>query len=165
MSIKDFNEALYASSNGVIVERRKSITMPILILLVGLIMLVVNYFIPNNSNVENIKSTLVLFGGLTTIVGVLYCAVNIFGEGVPYSKKDGCFLVSYQYTFDRAQCDEVVKAVEKCDKSALDALAESDIASVIVVCYYSPNSNYCTMQAFAYEDYVYQSITKRCEKV
>lgn len=165
MNIKDFNEALYASSNGVIVERRKPLAMPFIILLVGAALLVINLFIENGDDANNLKSTLVLFGGLTTIVGVLYCAVNIFGEGVPYSKKDGCFLVSYQYTFDRAQCDEVVKAVEKCDKSALDALAESDIASVIVVCYYSPNSNYCTMQAFAYEDYVYQSITKRCEKV
>ena len=47
MNIKDFNEALYASSNGVVVERRKNIVVPLLVLLAGVALLVVNYFIEN----------------------------------------------------------------------------------------------------------------------
>lgn len=160
MNIKDFNEALYASSNGVVVERRKPLIMPFVILLVGAALLVINLFIENGDDANNLKSALVLVGGLVTLVGSVYCAVNIFGGGVPYHKEDKCFLERKKYAFERGQIDAVMKAVEACDKSTLDTLEESDIAALSVVCYYSPKSNYCAMQAFAYEDFVYDSITK-----
>lgn len=160
MNIKDFNESLYASSNGVVVERRKPLIMPFVILLVGAALLVINLFIENSDDTNNLKSALVLVGGLVTLVGSAYCAVNIFGGGVPYYKVDKCFLERKKYAFERGQIGAVVKAVEACDKPALDALEESDIAALSVVCYYSPKSDYCAMQAFAYEDFVYNSITK-----
>lgn len=164
MNIKDFNEALYASSNGAIVERRKGVVVPIIILLVGIAMLVANAFLPDNPEMNNLKSTIVLMGGLVTLVGVVYVALCLFGRGVPYHKEDRCNLQYKQYAFERALQSRVVAAVEKCDKIALDALEESDVAGVTVVCYYSPKSNYCIMQAFAYDDFTYQSITKLYEK-
>ena len=160
MNIKDFNEALYASSNGVIVERRKSIVMPLVILLIGILFLAVNSFVKAGDDTNNLKSFLVLAGGLVTLVGVAYCAVNIFGGGAPYHMVDKCFLIREQYAFDRSQIKDVQMAVERCDKEALDAIEESDIAGISVVCYYSPKSDYCAMQAFAYEDFVYNSISK-----
>ena len=160
MNIKDFNEALYASSDGVVVERRKSIIVPILVLLAGLTFLVANYFIESGEDANNLKSTLVLVGGLVTLAGLAYCAVNLFGGGDPYHKGDKCFLVCKKYIFERAQIENVVKAVEMADKSALDAIKESDIAALSVICYYSPKSGYMAMQAFVYEDFVYQSVTK-----
>ena len=160
MDIKNFNEALYASSNGVIVERRKSIVMPLVILLIGILFLVVNSFVKAGDDTNNLKSFLVLAGGLVTIVGVAYFAVNIFGGGAPYHAQDKCFLERKQYAFERTQIDAVVKAVEACDKVALDAISEGDIAALSVICYYSPKSNYCAMQAFIYEDFVYNSVTK-----
>lgn len=160
MNIKDFNEALYASSNGVVVERRKSIVMPLVILLVGILLLVVNSFVESGVDTNNLKSALILAGGLIALVGAAYCAVNIFGEGAPYHKADKCFLVREKYAFEREQSAAVVKAVEACDKEALDAIDECDIAALSVVYYYSPKSDYCAMQAFAYEDFVYNSITK-----
>lgn len=159
MDIKDFNEALYASSNGVIVERRKSIIVPILVFLAGVALLVVNYFIDNGTDANNLKSALVLVGGCVALVGVALCGVAIFGGGEPYHTGDNCFLVRRQYSFDRAQRDSIVKAVEACDKLALDAIEESDIAGISVMCYYSPRSKYVVMQAFVYEEFVYQSIT------
>ena len=159
MDIKDFNEALYASSNGVVVERRKSIIVPVLVLLAGIALLVINYFIDNGNDANNLKSALVLVGGIVAIVGIVLCGINIFGGGAAYHTTDKCFLARKQYSFDRTQHDEVVKAVERCDKLALDGIEESDIAGVSVVCYYSPRSKYCAMQAFAYEEFVYNSIT------
>ena len=43
---------------------------------------------------------------------------------------------------------------------ALDALEESDIAGITVICYHSPRSKYCAMQAFAYDEFVYKGITE-----
>ncbi len=159
MDIKDFNEALYASSNGVLVERRKSIIVPALTLLVGIAILVGNYFIDNGADSNNLKSALVLTGGVISLVGIALCGVSIFGGGAPYHNGDKCFLVRKQFSFDKEQRDVVIKAVESCDKLALEAIDESDIAGLSVICYYSPRSKFCAMQAFAYDEFVYKGIT------
>uniref|UniRef100_UPI0040566618 hypothetical protein n=1 Tax=Alistipes sp. TaxID=1872444 RepID=UPI0040566618 len=159
MDIKDFNEALYASSNGVVVERRKSIIVPMLVLLVGVALLVANYFIENGNDANNLKSALVLTGGCVAIIGAVWCGICLFGGGVPYHTGDKCFLVREQYSFDRAQREEVMTAIEACDKSALDKIEESDIASISAICYHSPRSKYCAMQAFTYQEFVYKAIT------
>ena len=160
MDIKDFHEALYASSNGVVVERRQNIVVPVLVLLVGVALLVANNFIDNGSDANNLKSALVLFGGAISLVAVALCGARIFGGGIPYHTKDKCFLVRRQYSFGREQHDDVVKAVKACDKLALEGLGESDIAGVSVICYHSPQSKFCVMQAFAYEDFVYKAKTE-----
>ena len=159
MNIKDFNEALYASSNGVVVARRKSILLPLLTLIIGVALLVVNSFIENGTDANNLKSALVLVGGAVTLVGVALCGVRLFGGGAPYHTVDKCFLVVRQYPFERARQAEVVKAVEAGDKLALEGIGESDIAGVTVICCHSPRSKYCAMQAFAYEEFVYQAIS------
>lgn len=160
MDIKDFNEALCASSNGVIIERRKSIIVPALVLLAGIALLVANYFIENGTDANNLKSALVLMGGIVTLVGVTLCGIRAFGGGEPYHTGDKCFLVRKQYSFDREQRDIVINAVEVCDKSALDAIDESDIAGISILCYHSPRGKFCAMQAFAYEEFVYKAITE-----
>ena len=159
MDIKNFNEALYVSSNGVVVERRKSIVVPVLVLLAGLAILATNLFIENGDDANNIKSALVLVGGAITIIGAILCGARIFGAGAPYHTADKCFLVRKHYSFDRAQQKEVVKAVEACDKLALDAIPESDISGITVICYNSPQSKYRAMQAFIYEELTYKSVT------
>ncbi len=164
MDIREFNEALYASSNGVVVERRQNILLPIIILAVGVALLVLNSFIENGSDANNLKSALVLVGGAILLIGVALCGVRLFGGGAPYHTKDNCFLVRRQYSFDRAQHNEVVKAVESGEKSAIEALSESDIAGITVICYYSPQSNFCAMQAFAYEEFVYKPQTRMVVK-
>ena len=160
MNIKDFNEALYASSNGVVVERRKNIVVPLLVLLAGVALLVVNYFIENGTDANNLKSALVLVGGCVTLVGAALCGVCVFGAGEPYHTGDKCTLSRRQYSFDRTQHNSVVKAIEACDKLALDGIEESDIAGISVLCYYSPRSKYVAAQAFAYEEFVYKPITE-----
>lgn len=159
MDIKDFNGALYASSNGVVVERRKNVIVPVLVLLLGIGLLVANYFIDNGNDTNNLKSALVLIGGAITLISAALCGVRLFGTGEPYHTVDKCFLVRKQYSFDREKEGVVVKAVEACDKLALDGIDESDIAGVSVICYHSPRSKYCAMQAFVYSEFVYKGIT------
>ena len=130
-----------------------------LVLLAGIALLVVNYFIENGNDANNLKSALVLTGGCVAIIGAIWCSICLFGGGVPYHISDKCYLVREQYSFDCAQREEVMKAIEACDKSALDKIEESDIACISAICYYSPRSKYCAMQAFTYEEFVYKAIT------
>lgn len=160
MNIIEINEAIYASSNGVIVERRKSIVVPFLVLLAGLGMLVVNYFIDNGDDANNLKSTLVLAGGAVTILGAVLSGMRLFGDGAPYHKVDKCYLVCKQYSFARSLEQKVVAAVNSGNKRDLDAISEGEVAGVIVICYYLPKGSFVAMQAFAYEEFTYKPITE-----
>lgn len=160
MDLKEINEVLYASSNGAIVERRKGVLMPVILLLVGAAMLVVNYFVDNGADANNLKSVLVLTGGCLSLVGVVLCGVRVFGGGEPFHKGENAFLVLRQYSFDREQRGAVVKAVNDVDVAALDAIGESDIDAIIVVSYCSPSGAYLVMQAYAYDEFVYKPITE-----
>ena len=153
------NEAIYASSNGAVVERRKSVVVPVLLLLAGLAMLIVNYMIENGDDANNLKSTLVLAGGAMLLLGVIQICVALFGSGVPYHKVDKCFLTRKHYSFDRSKQEEVVRAVNSGDRTLLDTVPESNVTGVLVVCYYSSKSNFVAMQAFEYEEFSYMPIT------
>lgn len=159
MNNKDMDKAIYALSGGVIVGRKKGFAMPLSLVIVGVALLVINGFVNNGSDTNNLKSTLVLLGGLVLIIGIVLSCIRIFGGGAPYHKGDKCFLEHKRYTFDRSQQSAAVEAVEQCDKRKLDELGESEVASIVVECYYSPKGTYRAMQAFAYEELIYKEIT------
>lgn len=160
MNITEINEAIYASSNGVIVERRKSIIVPVLVLIAGVAMLVANYFIENGSDTNNLKSTLMLAGACVLLLGIVLCGVAIFGEGRPYHNEDKNYLTLKQYSFERSQQKEVVKAVNSGERKALADLEEGEVAGILAICYYSPKGKFVAMQAFAYEEFTYKPITE-----
>ena len=160
MNLSEINEAIYASSNGVIVERRKNIIMPILVLLAGAAMLVANCFIENGSDTNNLKSTLMLAGGCVLMLGVILSGIAIFGEGRPYHTLDKNYLTLKQYSFDRSQQRVVEKAVNSGDRKSLDTIEEGEVAGIIAICYYSPKGKFVAMQAFAYEEFTYKPITE-----
>ena len=159
MNITEINEAIYASSNGVIVERRKNIIAPVLVLIAGISMLVANYFIEND-DANNLKSTLILAGGCVLLLGIVLCGVAIFGEGRPYHNEDKNYLTLKQYSFERSQQKEVVKAVNSGERKALADLEEGEVAGILAICYYSPKGRFVAMQAFAYEEFTYKPITE-----
>ena len=159
MNITEINEAIYASSNGVIVERRKNIIAPVLVLIAGISMLVANYFIEND-DANNLKSTLILAGGCVLLLGIVLCGVAIFGEGRPYHNEDKNYLTLKQYSFERSQQKEVVKAVKSGERKALADLEEGEVAGILAICYYSPKGKFVAMQAFAYEEFTYKPITE-----
>ena len=160
MNLSEINEAIYASSNGVIVERRKNIIMPILVLLAGAAMLAANCFIENGSDTNNLKSTLMLAGGCVLMLGVILSGIAIFGEGRPYHTLDKNYLTLKQYSFDRSQQRVVEKAVNSGDRKSLETIKEGEVAGIIAVCYYSPKGKFVAMQAFAYEEFTYKPITE-----
>ena len=160
MNISEINEAIYASSNGVIVERRKNIVVPILVLIAGVAMLVANYFVENGADTNNLKSTLMLVGGCVLMLGVILSGIAIFGEGRPYHTLDKNYLTLKQYSFDRSQQREVETAVNSGERKALEAVDEGEVTGVLAICYYSPKGKFVAMQAFAYDEFTYKPITQ-----
>ena len=123
-------------------------------------MLVANYLIENGNDTNNLKSSLVLAGGALSLLGAALCGMRIFGGGVPYHKADRCFLVSRQYSFDLSQRREVENIVKDVNRVALENIEESDVTSILVLCYCSPKGSFVAMQAFVYDEFDYKPITE-----
>ena len=77
MDIKEFNEAIYASSNGVVVEHRKSIIAPVVVIAVGIALFVANTLISNSAETIDLKSTLILAGAFVVAIGAILLCVRL----------------------------------------------------------------------------------------
>lgn len=153
-----FNEALYASCPDVVVCRRKSVVLPIVTLVTGVALLVVNSFIDNGGDSNNLKSSLVLLGGIIALVGVIVTLVRLFGRGEPYHKATRQFLSYDSYNFGHEQREKVLKAVKEADVESLKKLPQSEVASIAVMAYTSTGGEFVAMQPFAYEELEYRPI-------
>ena len=84
MNKNQMAELLYALPDGVVVKGRKSKVVPLCLTLTGVVLLVVNGLLPATAGYEDLKSALVLFGGVIFATGVLLLLVRLFGDsGVP----------------------------------------------------------------------------------
>ena len=84
MNKNQMAELLYALPDGVVVKARKSKVVPLCLTLAGVVLLVVNGLLPATAGYEDLKSALVLFGGVIFATGVLLLLVRLFGDsGVP----------------------------------------------------------------------------------
>ena len=90
MNKNQMAELLYALPDGVVVKGRKSKVVPLCLTLAGVVLLVVNGLLPATAGYEDLKSALVLFGGVIFATGVLLLLVRLFGDsGVPLLSQIG----------------------------------------------------------------------------
>lgn len=153
-----FCEALYASHADVIVCRRKSAAVPALVLLAGVAMLVANAMLPAEAEWNDVKSILVLSGGIVTIVGAILLAARLLGKGVPYHRPSHTFLREQTLMFDGAQRARVVEAVQSGDWKGLLALPRRNISAVSVLFYATPDGSFVAMQPFEYAELEYRPL-------
>ena len=153
-----FSEALYASYGDLVVCRRKSIVVPVLTLVAGLAILVVNSLVYNGNDSNNLKSSLVLLGGLVSLVGLVLILVRLLGRGEPYHKASRRFLEYNTYSFGHEQRETVLKAVKDGNVELLKRTPQTDVASIVVMIYSSVGGEFMAMQPFAYEELEYRPI-------
>lgn len=153
MSKYDMREALCALPCGVIVKRRKTVAVPLLLLVAGVAMLVTNGMLSGSADNADLKSALVLFGVALTLVGGIVTAARLFGAGgAPYHIGDGCFLRREEFKFDKERAAEVAEAIRQGDFEALRAIPQSGVSAVTAVLYSSRTSGFAACGAFKYAD-------------
>lgn len=151
MSKYDMCEALYALPDGVVVKRRKSVAVPLLLLVAGAAMLVANGFVGGSADNADLKSALVLFGVIMVLSGGITAAVRLFGDGgAPYHSGDGCFLRREELKFDKERAAEVADAIRRGDFEALRAIPQGGVSAVTAVLYSSAASGFAACRAFEY---------------
>ena len=134
MANYSISEALYALPEYHIVKRRKSLFVPIVVLLIGVALFVANSMLSGGEELDTLSSALILFGGSFVGVGVVLLFVRFSDSGLdPYHNIDGCFLKREELKFQKEQRSVVHVMVMSCvpvDQSFLCGSIRSEMDSL-----------------------------------
>ena len=148
---KNIYEALYASSDGVVVPRHKSAALPAAMLFIGGI-LVAATFLTELSLPSRLLSTIGLVGGELIFAGAISLLVRIYGAGRPFHTGEGRFLKVEELRFAKDKSAEVARLVREGDFDALRALRHDGVSAVTATLFTSPAGTFRACQAFEFID-------------
>ena len=161
MSNNKLCEALYALPDNIVIKRRKSLFTPVVLSLVGAAMLVANTMLQPSTDLDNLRSALILFGGCFICVGAVILFMRFSDSGYdPYHKADCCFLKHEVLKFQKEQRSTILDLLSKRDFTTLRALPSDGISALTVELYFSPKSDFCVAQAFEYVDLELQAVSE-----
>lgn len=150
---------MYALPEGVVVRRRKSLFIPVALLLAGAAMIVLNN-VYGAELTNNLRSSIVFIGGVLALAGLSMTAVRLFSsEGVPFHKGAKCFLHYDELYFAHGTGRDVAQFVEEGNVAQLLDMKHTNVPSVTVALYRTPDNTFAAMQAFEYTDLEYRPLT------
>ena len=153
MNKNQMAELLYALPDGVVVKGRKSKVVPLCLTLAGVVLLVVNGLLPATAGYEDLKSALVLFGGVIFATGVLLLLVRLFGDsGVP--------LVWSERYYPKSAASAVADCLTRHDWARLRSIAQSQVPAIRLVAYHTPDEGFVACQAFEYVELEERPLTE-----
>ena len=153
MNKNQMAELLYALPDGVVVKGRKSKVVPLCLTLAGVVLLVVNGLLPATAGYEDLKSALVLFGGVIFATGVLLLLVRLFGENrVP--------LVWSERYYPKSAASAVADCLTRHDWARLRSIAQSQVPAIRLVAYHTPDEGFVACQAFEYVELEERPLTE-----
>lgn len=152
-------EAMYALPGGVVVRRRKSLVIPVVLLAVGVALLVLNS-VYNAALTNNLRSALVFIGASLALTGIILGAARCFGStGAPYYQAGRCYLGYDELYFDRSESGAVADSIAASNVSRLLTMPRAQVPAVTVCMYRTPDNGFVAMQAFEYVDLEYRPLT------
>lgn len=154
-----FFEALYTSCNT-IVARRKSIVLPLLIIVVGIVLPLLTTSLLKGSEFDDINSVVILTGIALAVGGGIWLLGRLTGKGEPYSTKSGEFLQTRIISFDRSRRNEVLKAVGSRDLDRLLAIPTCDVSALCVMLSSLPDNSFAAAQVFEYAELEYRELSR-----
>jgi hypothetical protein len=151
MSKYDMCEMIYAQTEGAIIPRRRSVVVPIMVLVLGIVLLGLTAVIESTVENGNLRSALMLFGAIFAVVGLVIIVSRLSGASrAPYCVKDGCFLDKKELKFTKEQKNIIIDLLRKGDFTTLRNLKQNDVSALVVIEYSSPKSRVAACQAFEY---------------
>lgn len=152
------SEELYVLSNNEVVKRRKPLTQPFILALVGALLLGMNWMIAGEQ-LGNLQAALVLFGGALFLWGagvVLYRLIS--QDGVPYYPASGKYLVYQELCFPKESMNRVLALSCEGKIEELRKLSNGSIPAVVVALYCTPDGELTAWQPFEYVDLEYRPL-------
>ena len=158
MNTKKFCETLYASCDGAVVRRRKSLLTPILLIVAGIGLPFLGGLLEDNATTDTLHSALVICGIGIILVGAILLLGRCTGDGEPYHLKRRCFLNSQSRNYKRELRSKVLDALGKGDYKALMAIPTSEASGLTVLIYALPDGTFAAAQAYEYTELEYRPL-------
>ena len=160
MDKKSICEAMYALPSGVVVRRKRTIGMPLLILAIGIGVVAINYGMDIEAQSADFSSSLLLIAGATIIVGLLLLLSRLFDrEGYPWHTPTRRPLRYEERFYPVELRNEVQRMVDEAAYLRLVAADTKRTSGIAVAIYRSEDKRFAAMQAYEYIDYEYHPIT------
>ena len=152
--------ALYALPEGDIVRRRKPMTIPTIVFISGIALIGLNCFLPDTADYNNLRSSVALIAMVTLFTGGAMSLIRLFGSGgVPYHTGLGCYLKYSETYYDKSHVAIVTKLVNEGNLALLADVKTTNVPSVTVARYSSPDESFVAIQAFEYVDLADKPLT------
>ena len=160
MDKKRICEAMYALPSGVVVRRKKDIVLPIAILVVGIVIVVLNYALALEEKSADVSSSLLLGAGAVIIIGGMMLLSRIFDDtGRPWHRPTNRPLRYEEHYYPTERRGEILRYVDEVAYKKLLAADSGQVSGIAVAIYRSEDLKFCAMQAYEYRDYEYRPIT------
>ena len=157
MNKMKFYEALYTSCDTII-ARRKSLVLPILTILAGIVLPLISMNILTDPGFDDINSAIVLLGIGLAVGGGIWLLGRLTGKGEPFHKDKGHFLTTSTLTFDRSHRAEVLGAITKADADKLLSIPTCDVSALCVMVAQTNDNSFVAAQAFEYAELEYKEL-------
>lgn len=154
-----FYEELYASCSY-IVARRKSIVLPILIIVAGIVLPLLSTILLSGEQFDNINSVVILIGIAMAITGGILLLGRLSGKGEPYHTKSGKFLTTRTLAYDRSRRSEVLKAMGSGDINALLSIPTCEVSALCLLLTTLKDNSFAAVQLFEYAELEYRELSR-----
>lgn len=154
-----FYEELYASCSY-IVARRKSIVLPILIIVAGIVLPLLSTILLSGEQFDNVNSVVILVGIAIAIAGSILLLGRLSGKGEPYHTKSGKFLTTRTLAYDRSRRSEVLKAMGSGDINALLSIPTCEVSALCLLLTTLEDNSFAAAQLFEYAELEYRELSR-----
>ena len=159
MSKKNISEALCAMPGSVVELRHKSVLLPVLMILAGAILFVLDSFIKMTESLDSLKMVIMLMAVTLVICGIIWGIIRAKGEGELYHVNDKTFLTKKTLKFTKDKKSKIVNLVNSKDFATLQALSEDEVSALVLEIYSSPKSGFCAAQLFEYAEMDFRPVS------
>lgn len=155
MNAFEICEALYALPGGVVEARRRPIFKPVALVLIGIVLLVIN-FVAIDSSMEALSMLLLVLGVGVMIYGIIVVVMRRGSEeDVPYHTPSKSYMRYSERYYDHSQLGKLQSAIESGARSEIDSIDTSNISAIILVCYRSADGSIVAYGLYHYVDMEY----------
>ena len=151
-------EALYALPEGRVVARRKSIVSPLFTAIVGIVLLVINFTLIDDS--AGALAMTLMVAGITMIAYGLIVSIAraCSSASIPYDTKSKRYMKYRERYFERTMLNPLRKAIANGDNEALETMPTTNVSAITLAEYYTPDGKLAAYAIYEYADMDVQRI-------
>lgn len=160
MEKKLINEVLGEIAPNDIVMRRRSPLTGLMVLLIGIVLLILNFTSSGDSE-SGLQAGAAIGGVIASCIGLVMLVIAFTGsKSVPWSVAEQKPLRKQSHFYSFTDRDRVADAVRRDDRQALAAIHNSESSAVVHICWTTPSGKLRIEQVQEYIPHRYEPVTE-----